>query len=307
MPQIRNNQVPAGVQSNANGGGFAPRPARTAPTITLAPNAPTEIAYVRFNNPTPEVPNGDPIGYTYRAENVTGSQLVENLIREGRLSPGARGMRVEDALDQLAAIEDVNRRSQVSFDSDRFPKPVEQDQLDCSDEWAGDYAPEHVSDRGEFPECVRCGREMPAEVSYDEDEEYEDVEEPRRPDPVYDTSHIDRDALRLRIAQMKSAGSHAAPADIDKATITWAAAWVADNIPGATELVFGYDEDGDDKGMELLHVNSVHGRVRLDGDEFAELDEVAATVDSYDAGFPVDLVGLDACVSIQEALDAARL
>jgi hypothetical protein len=161
----RNAQVTDGLKSSDNPGGFASRPERAAPSITLAAGWEDVAAYVRFDNPTPEAPDGDPVGYTYRADNVSGATLVETLIREGRLSPGARGMRVEDALDQLAAIEDVEREDEHTFDTDSFPKKLSKGQLYCSDEWAGDYAPEHISSRGEFPECVRCGREMPSELT----------------------------------------------------------------------------------------------------------------------------------------------
>lgn len=62
------------------------------------------------------------IGYTYRADNHRPAELVEILINEGRLSPGARGMDADDALDQLAAVEGVNREDEYTFDSDAFPK-----------------------------------------------------------------------------------------------------------------------------------------------------------------------------------------
>lgn len=64
------------------------------------------------------------VGYTYRAENHRPAALVEILITEGRLSPGARGMDADEALDQLAAIEGVDREDEYSFDSDEFPKVV---------------------------------------------------------------------------------------------------------------------------------------------------------------------------------------
>ena len=64
------------------------------------------------------------IGYTYRADNHLPAALVEILIGEGRLSPGARGMDAEEALNQLAAVEGVNREDEYTFDSDAFPKVV---------------------------------------------------------------------------------------------------------------------------------------------------------------------------------------
>lgn len=64
------------------------------------------------------------IGYTYRAENHRPAPLVELLIAEGRLSPGARGMDADEALDQLAGVEGVDRQDPYSFDSDDFPKEI---------------------------------------------------------------------------------------------------------------------------------------------------------------------------------------
>lgn len=69
-------------------------------------------------------PTGDIVGYTYRADNHRPDALVEALIREGRLAPGARGMDPDEALDQLAAIEGVNRQDEYTFDSDEFPKVI---------------------------------------------------------------------------------------------------------------------------------------------------------------------------------------
>lgn len=67
---------------------------------------------------------GDIVGYTYRAENHLPAHLIEALIAEGRLSPGARGMDADEALDQLAAVEGIDRQDEYSFDSDEFPKVI---------------------------------------------------------------------------------------------------------------------------------------------------------------------------------------
>lgn len=72
----------------------------------------------------PVGPNGNIVGYTYRADNHRPTALVEILISEGRLAPGARGMDADEALNQLAAVEDVDRRDEYSFDSGTFPKPI---------------------------------------------------------------------------------------------------------------------------------------------------------------------------------------
>lgn len=68
----------------------------------------------------------DIVGYTYKAEQYTPAGIIEQGIREEWLSPGARGMRVEDALDQAAAFNGIpiDRAEERSFDSDEFPKVI---------------------------------------------------------------------------------------------------------------------------------------------------------------------------------------
>jgi hypothetical protein len=57
--------------------------------------------------------------YVYKGSTLTGGRLIEELIRTGVASPGARGMDVEDALDQIAAANCIDRDT---ADSDTFPK-----------------------------------------------------------------------------------------------------------------------------------------------------------------------------------------
>lgn len=57
--------------------------------------------------------------YIYKGSNYTGGRLVEELIRTGVASPGARGMDVEDALNQIAGVNGIDR-DVVS--SDEFPR-----------------------------------------------------------------------------------------------------------------------------------------------------------------------------------------
>jgi hypothetical protein len=70
----------------------------------------------------------DIVGYTYAAENYCGGCVVEAAIARGELSPGARGMTVEAALDQWAVADGIDREDESSFDSDVFPKVVFEDQ-----------------------------------------------------------------------------------------------------------------------------------------------------------------------------------
>lgn len=104
--------------------------------------------------------SGDPIGYTYRAENLSGPELIETMIHRGVLSPAARDMNVEDVLNQHADANAVDRDDEYSFDSDGFPKNIFAEQLECSDGWAGELAPDHLVVEGEFPYCVKCGHEF---------------------------------------------------------------------------------------------------------------------------------------------------
>ena len=197
MP-IRNGQT-KGVKSKANAGGYAPETPRTAATITLAPGFEDEMMYVRVPQVEQiDVPDGDPIGYTYRAENLTGKQVVDRLVAAGRLSPGAWGMRVEDALNQLAAVEDVDRDNEFSFDTDEFPKPIGSDELTCDDEWAGDLAPEHLVGGGEFPECAKCGREFP-ELAETEDDFDESFDERYATDEELIEQRLREDAINRRL------------------------------------------------------------------------------------------------------------
>lgn len=78
-------------------------------------------------------PDENIAGYTYRADNHRPEALVEILIREGRLAPGARGMDPDAALDQLAGVEGVDREDETAFDSGDFPKIVRADQLTVDD------------------------------------------------------------------------------------------------------------------------------------------------------------------------------
>jgi hypothetical protein len=76
-------------------------------------------------------------GYTYKDANFTRAALVERLIQEGRLSPGARGMNGEDALNQLAAdhatslgeFDEFDRDDEETFDTDDFPKVILEDMV----------------------------------------------------------------------------------------------------------------------------------------------------------------------------------
>ena len=99
-----------------------------------------------------------PVGYTYRAENWRPQDLIAELVRRGELSPAALDMNPEDALNQHAGANAIDRDDEYSFDSDEFPKIVDRHQLSCSDlDWTS-YAPEHIVD--EDGVCETCGIEL---------------------------------------------------------------------------------------------------------------------------------------------------
>lgn len=66
----------------------------------------------------------DIVAYQYRAHIYTPAEIVDALIADGLASPAARDMDVEDALDQIAGANAIDRMDEYSFDSDDFPKVV---------------------------------------------------------------------------------------------------------------------------------------------------------------------------------------
>lgn len=62
--------------------------------------------------------------YTYNAALYCPDCVIEELIARGEASPGARGMDTEDALDQIAGANGIDRMDERSFDSGDFPKVV---------------------------------------------------------------------------------------------------------------------------------------------------------------------------------------
>lgn len=163
------SRVPAGIPA---GGQFAAQH-RPEAAVTLGTTEQLPVTVIVDGAAVPgyatvaQVPvldarPGDPVGYAYQAENVSGPTLVETLIRQRKLAPAARDMPVEEALDQLFEVNAVDRDDETSYDTDEFPKRVFDHQLECSDTgWAGTRAPEHWVGHSEFPECVRCGQEFP--------------------------------------------------------------------------------------------------------------------------------------------------
>lgn len=82
----------------------------------------------------------DIVGYTYAVENWLPEELLEALIASGDLAPGARGIGLEAALDQLAGERGIDRQDERSFDSSEFPKVIFASQLNLEDDWDWYYS-----------------------------------------------------------------------------------------------------------------------------------------------------------------------
>ena len=72
----------------------------------------------------------DIAGYTYDTQNFEPGDLIEYMIAKGELSPGARGMSIEDVLDQHAGGLGIDRHDERSYDSSEHPKVIFESQLD---------------------------------------------------------------------------------------------------------------------------------------------------------------------------------
>lgn len=70
------------------------------------------------------------IGYTYQAENFTPDGLVAELVSAGTRAPGALGMGAEFVLDQWATETGLDREDEWSYDSENFPKVIDDDLTD---------------------------------------------------------------------------------------------------------------------------------------------------------------------------------
>lgn len=73
----------------------------------------------------------DIVSYTYRAEQLCPTCVIEAMIRQGEASPGARDMNEEAALDQIAEANGIDRMNEYSFDSGDFPKVVFSSMVDA--------------------------------------------------------------------------------------------------------------------------------------------------------------------------------
>lgn len=66
----------------------------------------------------------DIVAYVFNADIYCPPCVIEALISAGIASPGARGMAVEDALDQIAGANAIDRYAEATYDSGEFPKVV---------------------------------------------------------------------------------------------------------------------------------------------------------------------------------------
>jgi hypothetical protein len=66
----------------------------------------------------------DVVGYTFEADIYHPACLISYMVATRHLSPAAREMQPEQALDQHAAASAIDREDEYTFDSDDFPKVV---------------------------------------------------------------------------------------------------------------------------------------------------------------------------------------
>ncbi len=83
----------------------------------------------------------EPIGYLFCSTRFCPKCVIERMIEFADASPGARDMPVEQALDQIAQANAIDRGDEASFVDGEFPKVVFQDQLTEPDN-----------------SCQRCGK-----------------------------------------------------------------------------------------------------------------------------------------------------
>ena len=100
----------------------------------------------------------DIAGYTYDTQNFEPGDLIEYMIAKGELSPGARGMSIEDVLDQHAGGLGIDRHDERSYDSSEHPKVIFESQLDpeYDSDWYSGFREGSRKDGGAYP-FVRKG------------------------------------------------------------------------------------------------------------------------------------------------------
>lgn len=112
---------------------------------------------------------GEPVGYTFQAENYPPDSILEALIaaQDGeahiRIIVELATLPVEVALQRIAARFGIEYDDERSYDSDFFPKPLFLEQLQCGDrEWT-ELAPDHQWEPISLPKkdqtCRWCGKE----------------------------------------------------------------------------------------------------------------------------------------------------
>lgn len=75
----------------------------------------------------------DIVAYTYSADMYCPPCVIEVMVAEREAAPAARFMSVEEALDQIASANAIDREDEASYDSGEFPKVVFRDQLEVGD------------------------------------------------------------------------------------------------------------------------------------------------------------------------------
>jgi len=77
------------------------------------------------------------VAYTYKAETLCPTCLIESMIANRDASPAARDMNEETVLDMIAEANAIDRYEEWTYDTDDFPKVVFADSVEESEECNG--------------------------------------------------------------------------------------------------------------------------------------------------------------------------
>lgn len=69
----------------------------------------------------------DIVGYTYQADNYCKVCTIQRMISQRKAAPAALELPAEEALDQIASANAIDRYDETTFDSGDFPKVIFRD------------------------------------------------------------------------------------------------------------------------------------------------------------------------------------
>ena len=148
--------MPPGGDPNGGGGELSGGDLAQALGLAGAQGQPTpgmEGAQQQITGRRRQARADDIAGYTYDTQNFEPGDLIEYMIAKGELSPGARGMNIEDVLDQHAGGLGIDRHDERSYDSSEHPKVIFESQLDpeYDSDWYSGFREGSRKDGGAYP------------------------------------------------------------------------------------------------------------------------------------------------------------